>query len=97
MENLKEKLKKEILETNWEPLAPHFARGAIYLADQDLILEEVGEAMAHDDVSMIKKWLDHGLLYPPTQEQVSKFTQSSEMLFSMLIIEPYVLIQERLN
>lgn len=95
--DLKEKLEKEILETTWEPLAPHFARGSVYLLDQDLELVEVGEAMATDDVAQIKRWLDDGLLYPPTPEEATAFAKNSDYTFKMLIIEPYVLVQKRLQ
>jgi hypothetical protein len=91
--NLKEKLKSEILETTWEPLVTHFAKGNTYILDKDLVLEEVGRAMAEDDVSQVKQWLDHGLLYPPTNEEATLFAEKSDMLFDMLIIEPYVLFQ----
>ena len=91
--NLKEKLKSEILETTWEPLVTHFAKGSTYILDKDLILEEVGLAMAEDDVALIKKWLDHGLLYPPTNEEATLFAKDNGILFNMLIIEPYVLFQ----
>ena len=93
--SLKEKLKEEILETPWEPLAPHFASGSTYLVDKDLILEDVGLAMAEDNVNLIKEWLDHGLISPPTAEQVKEFTAKPELSFDMLIIEPYVLIQQK--
>jgi hypothetical protein len=93
--NLKEKLKSEILETNWEPLSAHFARGVLYLLYQDLTIEEVGLAMAEDHVSQIKEWLDHGLLYPPTEEQAKSFNANVDSMFDMLIVEPYVLIQQK--
>lgn len=95
--DLKEKLEKEILETNWDPLAPHFARGSVYLLDQDLDLAEVGVAMAQDDVATIKRWLDDGLMCPPTPEEATSFAKNSDYTFKMLIVEPYVLIQKRLQ
>lgn len=95
--DLKEKLEKDILDTNWKPLAEHFARGAVYLLDNDLDLIEVGVAMAQDDVSQIKTWLDDGLMCPPTPEEATHFAKDSDIYFNMLIIEPYVLIQRKLQ
>jgi hypothetical protein len=95
--DLKEKLEKDILETSWNPLAEHFAKGAVYLLDGDLELAEVGESMAGDNLSSVKEWLDNGLLYPPTPEEALKFSQTEEVLFNMLIIEPYVLIQRKIQ
>lgn len=95
--SLKEKLEKELLDTNWKPLAEHFARGAVYLLDKDLDIVEVGIAMAEDDVATIKRWLDDGLLYPPTPEEATAFAKNEDIYFDMLIIEPYVLIQRKLQ
>jgi len=94
---LKEKLEKEILDTNWTPLAEHFARGAVYLLAHELDLVEVGLAMAEDNVSQIKNWLDDGLMYPPTPEEATAFAADPDLLFNMLIIEPYVLIQRKIQ
>jgi len=94
---LKEKLSKEILDSGWDPIAPHFARGSVYLLDYDLDIVEVGEAMATDNVSAIKQWLDDGLMSPPTSEEATAFAKSSDLFFNMLIIEPYVLIQRKLQ
>ena len=93
-ENLKEKLTKEVMTTVWEPLEPHHERGAIYLLDEDLDMVEVGEAMANDSVVQIKRWLEDGLLYPPTKDEIDSFKARAEEL-KMLIIEPYVLIQRK--
>jgi hypothetical protein len=92
---LKEKLTSEILETTWKPLAEHFARGAVYFLESELDIIDVGQAMATDDVSVIKRWLDDGLIYPPTSEQATQFHEDSDQIFNMLIIEPYVLIQKK--
>lgn len=93
--DLKEKLEKEILDTNWEPLAPHFARGTVYLLDEDLDIIQVGEAMAMDNVAALQQWLDNGLLSTPTPEEATLFTKDSNIFFKMLIIEPYVLVQRK--
>lgn len=93
--DLKEKLQSEILETSWSPLAEHFARGSVYLLEPELDIVEVGEAMALDNVSQIKKWLDDGFLYTPTPQQATQFAEDKDQLFDMLIIEPYVLIQKK--
>lgn len=95
--DLKEKLNKEVLETNWPPLVDHFARGAVYLVDRELDLVEVGLTMADDDVSRIKSYLDDGLMYPPTPEEATSFSEDESLFFNMLIIEPYVLIQRKIN
>ncbi|MBC98582.1 MAG: hypothetical protein CME63_12600 [Halobacteriovoraceae bacterium] len=92
---LKEKLSSEVLETNWKPLAEHFARGVVYYLEPELDLVEVGESMATDSVSQIKRWLDDGLIYTPTPQQATQFHEDQDIKFDMLIIEPYVLIQQK--
>lgn len=96
--SLREKLEAEILETNWSPVAPHFARGNVYLLDDDLDILDVAVAMAEDQVSTVKIWLDDGLLSPPTPEEATIFhKKDGEIIFNMLIIEPYVLIQKKVG
>lgn len=92
---LKDKLTSEVLETNWSPLAEHFARGAVYYLEPELDIVEAAQAMATDNVSTIKKWLDSGLMYTPTPDQATQFAENPEQKFAMLIIEPYVLIQKK--
>jgi len=93
--DLREKLSKEILDTDWKPLAEHFARGAVYYLEAELDIIDVGEAMANDEVSSIKQWLDNGLMYPPTSDQATQFAQDTDNKFSMLIVEPYILVQKK--
>lgn len=92
---LKEKLSSEVLETTWKPLAEHYARGVVYYLEPELDIVDVGEAMATDEVGVIKKWLDDGLLYTPTTDQATQFADDLDQKFAMLIIEPYVLIQKK--
>ena len=57
MSDLKEKLKNEIQQVEWEQLKPHQEREALVMVSQELALVEVALAFAEDDTKNVKKWI----------------------------------------
>ncbi|MCO4794604.1 MAG: DUF2288 family protein [Bacteriovoracaceae bacterium] len=96
--SLKEKLKSEIEEADWSMLEPHFSRQAIVQVSSDLDLPTVSEKVAMDDVDSIKKWMTEGKVVRPTEEQVNTWKENPyKKAFQFIIVQPYVLIQEKLE
>ena len=94
MSDLKEKLKTEIEQADWDMLRVHHERGALFLVDQKLDLLDVGVAIAEDNISLVKIWLDNKELYQVSVEEVSEFEKNDrEKLGDFIIIQPYVLLQ----
>lgn len=94
MEELREKLKTEIDQTDWNALKIHHENGAVFIVDDKLELIDVGVAIAMDKLDFVKIWLDNDQLKRPTEEQVEQFNQNEyEKLADFLIIQPYVLIK----
>ncbi len=91
---LYEKLQEEIESAQWHLLKPHYTRGALYIVDQDLQIAEVALALAEDRAQQVKQWLDEGVLYPPIEDEVKLWDSQDTTLFSFLIVQPYVLIQQ---
>jgi hypothetical protein len=87
-------LKKEILQGLWVDLRDHAERGAIFMIPPDLILSDVGLALAQDNTVQIEGWIKAGELSRPTPAQIKKWDLTPERQFQFLIIQPYVLIQE---
>lgn len=84
----------EIHKGNWELLAPHFARGALFVVAVELDLKTVANAMAKDDTVSVTSWLEKKLLRRPTDEEVSVWAENMTEDFAIfLIVQPYVLIQ----
>lgn len=82
-------------EAEWSWLKPHALRDAIVIVAQNLHLLTVAEAIALDSSAQIQEWISQGLLTKPTQEQMDAWDQESGRKFMSLVVQPYVLIQDR--
>lgn len=79
---------------SWDMLAPHFARGALFLAASTLELKVVGEAIAKDRASVVAAWLESSELRRPSDEEVAQWAQrAGEEFANFIIVQPYVIIQ----
>ncbi|MGC9527739.1 MAG: DUF2288 domain-containing protein [Limnospira sp.] len=94
-EDLKTQLSESVDEAAWEWLAPHVKRDAVVIVDRQLDLLEVGAAIAEDRVSRVQSWIDEQQIYKPTTEQISTWNGDQSKRFNALIVQPFVLVQER--
>lgn len=94
MQVTREELVHQIDQARWEWLKPHYERGGLILVDGMLELSEVGERIAADDTVMVQAWLASRMISKPTAEQLADWDQQPEQMFVMLVISPFVLIQE---
>jgi hypothetical protein len=93
----KEDLALTIDETEWSWLRPHLERGALILVNDSLDLAETALKVSQDDVATIEQWVNDGKIGKPTEMQILHWNEEKQKKFSMLIVSPYVLIQERLQ
>lgn len=91
---LQQKLAAEIGEVTWHWLRPHQQRDALYCVAAGLELAVVGAAIAGDDVAAVRGWLASGALARPGQEQLAIWEADPTRSLRMLIVQPFVLIQE---
>lgn len=89
-----EKLAAEMDTAEWQWLRAHNERGALIVVNRGLDLAEVGERIAADDSPLVQRWLVSNLLAKPTAEQAAAWDREPGRRFSMLVISPFVLIQE---
>jgi hypothetical protein len=92
----REELALTIDETEWSWLRAHLERGGLILVNDSLDLAEAGFKVAADDVAAIEQWISAGKLGKPTEIQIRQWNEEKQKKFAMLIVSPYVLIQERL-
>lgn len=78
----------------WHWLRPHNERGALILVDSMLDLVEVGACLAADDGVRVQSWLASQLLAKPAAEQLEQWNREPSKSFRMLVVSPFVLIQE---
>ncbi|MDD2501397.1 MAG: DUF2288 domain-containing protein [Geobacter sp.] len=88
-------LAEQVDVAQWQWLRAHNERGALILVERMLELAEVGERLVADDSATVQTWLASSLLLRPTAEQVAVWDAAPGKLFSMLVVSPFVLIQEQ--
>ena len=91
---IKAKLEKEVIEATWKALAPHEERGVLICVARSLFLTDVGTAVAINDTNLVSKWMEEGEIFKPSPEQKELWSQAPLKLFSMIIVQPFVLVQE---
>ena len=96
MNTSKEDLALTIDETEWSWLRAHLERGGLILVNDSLDLAEAALKVAEDDTAAIEQWISDGKIGKPTETQIHHWNEEKQKKFAMLIISPYVLIQERL-
>jgi hypothetical protein len=96
MEDLRAELSEMVDEAEWEWLMPHARRDALLVVDDDLDLLDVGVAIATDNVSSVSGWINQQRLCKPSPEQLSRWGSDPTHRFKALIIQPYVLIQNKI-
>ncbi|KAF0218334.1 MAG: hypothetical protein FD174_2951 [Geobacteraceae bacterium] len=92
----REELALTVDETEWEWLKAHLERGVVIVVSPELDLVAAGQKMAADDAATVKTWIDAGKLAKPSVEQIAAWDADNDRTFRMLVISPYILIQEKL-
>lgn len=95
MSDLRAKLTENLDEAEWDWLIPHAQKDAIIVVADGLDLLDVGEAIATDNIPSVQNWIDEQLLAKPSPEQLGEWNSDRTKRFNALIIEPYVLVQEK--
>ena len=92
-DELRAHLANEVHRVDWKPLAPHAKRGGLILVDSRLDLVEVALAVARDDSALVKQWMEAQQLLKPTVDQIQSWQDETEERFTIVIVQPYVLVQ----
>ncbi|WP_413171176.1 DUF2288 domain-containing protein [Anabaena azotica] len=95
MSDLRVELTQNLDEAEWDWLIPHAQRDAIIVVADGLDLLDVGEAIATDNIPSVQNWIDEQLLAKPSPEQLGEWNSDRTKRFNALIVEPYVLVQEK--
>jgi hypothetical protein len=95
MEDLRAELAEMIDEAEWDWLIPHAQRDAVVIVDSTLDLLDVGVAIATDNVLAVQHWISEQQLSKPSAEQLAAWGDDRTRRFNALIVQPYVLVQNR--
>jgi hypothetical protein len=92
----KEELGLSIGEAEWSWLKPHLERGGLILVDDSLDLADTALKVASDNTETIQHLVDEGKLGKPNVSQLRLWDSDTHKRFAILVVSPYVLIQERM-
>jgi hypothetical protein len=93
MTSIHAQLAQDLADVSWKDIIPHCQRDAAIVVYEGLDIVEAGVAIAQDNVAQVQVWIEEQLLQKPTAQQLSLWNQDPEQLFSVLIVQPYVLIR----
>ncbi|MEA5618257.1 DUF2288 domain-containing protein [Cronbergia sp. UHCC 0137] len=97
MSDLRAELTKNLDEAEWEWLIPHAQKDMVIVVADNLDLLDVGVAIASDNILSVQHWMEEQLLTKPSVVQLGEWNSHRTKRFNALIVEPYVLIQEKAN
>ncbi len=84
----------QIEEVEWHWLRLHLERGALIIIQPQLALREAARTVAADEVAEVRGWIEAGQITKPTLEQIAAWNAEPGKRFRMVIVQPYVLVQE---
>jgi hypothetical protein len=94
-QDLRAQLTENLDEAEWEWLVPHMLRDAVIVVAPELDLLDVGVAIASDNVSEVKIWIEEALIAKPSAGQLTEWNSDRARRFHTLIVQPFVLVQEK--
>ena len=94
MSEMRESFKRDLAEVSWKELRVHLLRDALILVAAGLELIEAAVAVADDDKDRVADWIATGRIGKPTADQLKLWESEPEKLFRMLIVQPFILIQD---
>ncbi|MGD1913954.1 MAG: DUF2288 domain-containing protein [Rivularia sp. (in: cyanobacteria)] len=94
-QDIRAQLDENLDEAEWAWLIPHVQKDSVIVVAHVLDLIDVGEAIANDKASQVQNWIDSALISKPSAEQIGEWNMQREKRFNTLIVQPFVLIQEK--
>ncbi|MEM6752622.1 MAG: DUF2288 domain-containing protein [Cyanobacteria bacterium P01_C01_bin.38] len=94
-QDLRAQLDENLDEAEWEWLIPHVQRDSVIIVASELDLLDVGEAIAADKAAKVQNWIDEALIAKPSAVQIGEWNMQREKRFDTLIVQPFVLVQEK--
>jgi len=92
-----ESFKRDLAEVCWRELKIHLQRDAIITVSTTLDIITVAEAVANDNKEAVEGWIGNKQLGKPTEDQLNSWEKTQEKSFRMLIVQPFILLQDILD
>jgi hypothetical protein len=96
-EDLRTKLRGQVMASYWEDLAPHARRAALLMLHEAVDLLDVAEVLARDDVAALKRLLESGRLVRVAIAEAEALEAEEDARFQFVVVQPWVLAQRLLG
>jgi hypothetical protein len=93
-DELRRKLREELDTVDWLALRGQLRRDSVILVAPELDLVEVAWSVARDRAAEVAGWIAAGQLRKPDRAELAAWERELDKPFRMLIVAPYLLIQE---
>ena len=94
-QDIRAQLDENLDEAEWQWLIPHVQKDSVIIVAAELDLIDVGVAIASYKASQVQNWIDEALIAKPSAEQIGEWNMQREKRFNSLIVQPFVLVQEK--
>lgn len=94
---MREQLAEGMGPIEFDDLRAHLTRGAVITVSAKLDLLDVGEAVARDEKARVEAWIASGDVGKPSLETIERWSKSASGTLVSLVVQPFVLVQERLS
>ena len=94
MSEVAERFSRDLAEVCWRDLRIHLQRDVVILVAADLDLVAAATAVASDDKGRIENWIAQNMVAKPSREQIALWETHLDKPFRMLIVQPFILLQE---
>jgi hypothetical protein len=92
-DDVRSKLRGEIMPATWPELLYQFARGGLFLVDTESDLLDVALAVAGDDKASVERMLASAELRRATDDDARRFQAAPAQRFQFVIVQPWVIAQ----
>ncbi len=86
------RLNLETAKMPWAELQRWFASGATVYVAPELDLIDVALQMARDNTSMIRPWIERGLVGRVSDQQAATWSETGAVLWTV-VVKPWVMVQ----
>jgi len=92
-DSLREELEKTLGPAEWSLIRKQMAKDTIIVVAPSLELIEVALAVAKNEESSVRGWIDSGELSKPDLARLTEWERTPDRSFLCVVVHPFVLIQ----
>lgn len=93
----KEDIERQVDVCSWKLLTPHIEKANLFVIADDADFADIAFAIASDDTQRVQGLLKKNVIFRLSPEVLYTWNQIPDKKFRMIVLSPYLLIQEVLD